>query len=390
MPIPSNNNLVLASFTAPPNQNGVAMAVGLMAKEMKAKNWKVHIATTEADETCPDDPDTLYRMPRGFANTNNPKDQQAARGLYTWLDQIQPTVIVIHSWVGWPILTLMPYAKRHSIPIFLMGHGFGGHVFRWNPTPPFFGLARWLRTWLFIARMSLWIRQMAGLIVLGKRPHYVRGFDHWLAKSIGYKQIHVIPNAVRPLKPSEFSFREKYNLDGKLVYLCVAGYSATKDQLLVLESFRQTLVKNAVMVFIGSSLNDYAIAVMEHISESDADILFLHSLPRNEVEAAIRECDVAVLGSRSEMQPIFLLEAMSEAKPWICPLVGAVDELEGGIICHRSAKGLSAAMSKMADPEYRATLGAIGRSQWKSEFSTEVVYSHWSQILDNITSNPLK
>jgi glycosyltransferase involved in cell wall biosynthesis len=366
------------------------MATGSMEREMSARNWEVYVASIEPDRPLPDVPSNFHALPKGFVGARDSDGRQTLQRLHAWLDRIQPSVIVIHSWVGWPVTILMPYAKRRSIPILLMGHGFGNHLMQWTSKPPFFGLGRWLRSWLFVARMPSWIQQMAGLVVLGKRPHYVRGFDHWLAKFIGYENLHVIPNSVDPLDSEGFRFRDKYKLDGKLVYLCVGGYSTRKDQLLVLESFLRAEVRGSALVFIGSSLNDYALTLKERVSKCDADILFLHSLPRNEVEAAIRECDVAVLGSRSEMQPIFLLEAMSEGKPWICPLVGAVDELEGGLVSHRSAEGLSEAMVKMTSPEYRASLGAIGRSQWKSEFSTKVVYDHWDQILHEVSAKPLK
>jgi glycosyltransferase involved in cell wall biosynthesis len=81
------------------------------------------------------------------------------------------------------------------------------------------------------------------------------------------------------------------------------------------------------------------------------------------------------------MQPIFLLEAMSEGKPWVCPKVGAVDELEGGIVCPRSVAGLSDAMVKLTSLPLRLSLGALGKCQWQAEFSSDNVYDRWNKIL---------
>jgi glycosyltransferase involved in cell wall biosynthesis len=370
----------LVSFTAPPNQDGVAMAVGLMEKDMRARNWDVKIAATEPGEADSTHPETYY-VPRGFENRNHPGDRKAARALYSWLDRVQPAVIVIHSWLSWPISTIMPYAMKRTIPVFLMGHGFCAHRMQWAFKPPFFGLARWMRSWAFIARMPKWIMQMAGLVVLGKRPHYVRAFDHWLAKTIRYKNLHVIPNAVNQIESSNIDFRGKYSLEEKLIFLCVAGYSITKDQHLVLKGFDSAGISNATLVFIGPSLNDYALELKRLSSDSEKQILILDGLPRKEVEAAIQACDVAILGSRSEMQPIFLLEAMSEGKPWVCPKVGAVDELEGGIVCPRSVAGLSDAMVKLTSLPLRLSLGALGKCQWQAEFSSDNVYDRWNKIL---------
>ena len=86
------------------------------------------------------------------------------------------------------------------------------------------------------------------------------------------------------------------------------------------------------------------------------------------------------------MQPIFLLEAMSEGKPWICPKVGAVDELEGGIVCGRTAGELAAALVQLSTPSLRMSLGASGKQQWQAEFRTETVYNKWDEILTNSIS----
>jgi len=150
--------------------------------------------------------------------------------------------------------------------------------------------------------------------------------------------------------------------------LPICGYAAAK-------------IPNSVLVFIGPVLNDYAMELKRIAGDIKGGVLILDNLSRKEVEASIKECDVAVLGSKSEMQPIFLLEAMSEGKPWICPQVGSVDELDGGIICTRSVAGIADALTKLTAPQLRATLGAQGKFQWQTEFSSSKVYDRWHKIL---------
>ncbi len=374
--------LLLASFTAPPNQDGVAMVVGCMAREMERRGWEVFIAAPEPDSPTSNDLAHFYALPRNFGKGAGHKNQQIVRELLAWLDTIEPSAIVIHSWLGWPIYHLMPYARSRKIPIFLMGHGFGMHLMQWTATPPFFGLARWLRSWGFVARMCIWLRQMEGLVVLGKKPHYIRAFDHWLAHHLRCRKTHSIPNAIQPLVEGGIDFRNKWNLGSKLIVLCVAGYSPRKDQLLVLKGFLDAKIPNSVMVFIGPTMSNYGLRLVGAAQSHKDSVLILHDIPRSEVEAAVKNCDVAILGSQSEMQPIFLLEAMSEAKPWICPLVGAVDELKGGIICKRTPTGLSAALSSLEAHDQRTLLGAQGKAQWQSDFTTEVVFDKWHGILN--------
>ena len=380
----SHRKLLLAAFTSPLNQNGVGMAVARMEKEMRDRGWQILIAATEPEDSSLTPPANHHTLSTTFKGGHGATDRVVKQRLYEWMDAEKPSVIVIHSWVGWPLYVLVPYARKHKIPILLMGHGFGAHMMIWVFKPPFFGLARWLRAWFFVARMPIWMHQMACIVVLGKRPHFVRAFDHWLARLIRYRRVLMIPNAVEPMKPEVLDFRGKHGLEDKLAYMCVAGYSTTKDQLHILEGFAEANIPNSVMVFIGPSENSYSKNLRTAAANCSAEVLILSGLQRPEVEAAIQACDVAVLGSLSEMQPIFLLEAMSEGKPWICTKVGSVDQLDGGIIYDHTKQGLANAMLRLSEPEQRRAMGTQGRQQWLDEFLPEIVYGKWDKLLRDL------
>lgn len=380
----STRKLLLAAFTSPLNQNGVGMAVARMEKEMRDRGWQIVIAATLPEDPSLTPPANHHALPTTFKGGRGAADRIVKQRLYEWMDAEKPSVIVIHSWVGWPLYVMVPYARKNKVPILLMGHGFGAHMMIWVVKPPFFGLARWLRAWCFVARMPIWMHQMAGIVVLGKRPHFVRAFDYWLARLVGYRRVHVIPNAVELMKPEVRDFRGKHGLEGKIIYLCVAGYSTTKDQLYLLEGFAEANIPNSVMVFIGPLENAYSKNLRAAAAICSAEVLILAGLQRPEVEAAIQACDVAVLGSRSEMQPIFLLEAMSEGKPWICTKVGSVDQLDGGIIYDHTKQGLANAMLRLSDSVQRQTMGTQGRQQWLEEFLPEIVYGKWDKLLRDL------
>ena len=357
-----------------------------MEQEMRDRGWQILIAATEPEDSSLTPPTNHHTLPTTFMGGHGATDQAVKQRLYQWLDAEKPSAIVIHSWIGWPVHTLISYARQHQIPIFLLGHGFGSHMMIWTAKPPFFGLARWLRAWYFVARMPIWMHQMAGIVVLGKRPHFIRAFDHWLARLIGYRRVHMIPNAVEPMKPVGHDFRSKHDLDGKLAYICVAGYSTTKDQLHILEGFVEANIPNSVLIFIGPCANEYLKNLKAAAAKTTAEVMILVGLERAEVEAAIQASDIAVLGSRSEMQPIFLLESMSEGKPWICTKVGSVDQLDGGIIYDSTNRGLAEAMIRLSDPEQRQIRGSQGKQQWIDEFMPNVVYNKWDQLLRGVIS----
>lgn len=387
----NKGKLLLASFTSPLNHNGVGMAVARMEHEMRARGWDVTIATCEPDHASTPSPDNYLTVSINRIQSIEKSDGVQLTQLHEHLNLIKPDVIVVHSWNGWPFHVLVPYAIKNSIPVFVVGHGFRAQMMKWTWKPPFFGLARWVRSWFYIGKMIKTIPKMKGIVVLGKTPHFVRAFDHWLALKIGYRQVHTIPNAVRPPEAESLNFRKRYGLEGKLFFLCLASYSTTKDQLLLLKSFAEAAIPGSMIVFIGPEKNDYSKKLCKASESLATDALILDGLQRMEVEDAIKSCDVAILGSKFEMQPIFLLEAMSVGKPWICPRVGAVDELKGGIICQRSSFGISDAIKRMDDSNLRRSLGESGRSQWADEFQAEIVYHKWDcLLLDSLTNSKWK
>jgi glycosyltransferase involved in cell wall biosynthesis len=86
--------------------------------------------------------------------------------------------------------------------------------------------------------------------------------------------------------------------------------------------------------------------------------------------------------SKWEMQPLFLLEAMSAGKPWVSTNVGSVSELRGGIISKFSTKDLKSNLFKIIhEKELKNRLSKQGVSQWTAEFSTAIVYNRWHELL---------
>jgi glycosyltransferase involved in cell wall biosynthesis len=86
--------------------------------------------------------------------------------------------------------------------------------------------------------------------------------------------------------------------------------------------------------------------------------------------------------SKWEMQPLFLLEAMSASKPWVSTNVGCVSELQGGIISKFSTKDLKSNLLELIhEKELKDRLSKQGSTQWAAEFSTAIVYNRWHELL---------
>jgi hypothetical protein len=85
--------------------------------------------------------------------------------------------------------------------------------------------------------------------------------------------------------------------------------------------------------------------------------------------------------SKREIQPLFLLEAISANNSLVSKNVGCASELQGGIISTTLAKGLASSLFKiLQDSSLKNRLGKQGATQWAAEFSTAIVYKRWHEL----------
>jgi glycosyltransferase involved in cell wall biosynthesis len=194
-----------------------------------------------------------------------------------------------------------------------------------------------------------------------------------------------IPNGVAKIKGSALNFLEVCpHAANKLIVLNVANYCDHKNQLLALDVARQTGMENVFFTFIGSESNAYFRELSKKTKALGIEnrVALLQGASRVLTESAIQACDIALMTSKSEMQPLFLLEAMSVGKPWISTNVGSVSELHGGIISQNQSNALASNLIKLLqDRKLRDQLGKEGSTQWAAEFSTAKVYDRWQELL---------
>jgi glycosyltransferase involved in cell wall biosynthesis len=114
-----------------------------------------------------------------------------------------------------------------------------------------------------------------------------------------------------------------------------------------------------------------------------ATVRVLSWLGPSEVDALLRAADVLVLPSRSEGQPMAVLEAMAHGVCVVASHVGGLPEMiedgtSGLLIPPADVDALSAALDRvLADPGLRERLGAGARARAEAVFDIEVV---WRQI----------
>jgi glycosyltransferase involved in cell wall biosynthesis len=377
--------LVLTS-EYPPSIGGVGNATATFSREMTRRGWIIEIITVAGsgqltEEKTPDG--IVHRLAlNGDASFWNPLSHDLDR-FDALLTRFRPNVVVVHGWHGWCV-NAVPRIHAAKIPVILQSHGFGMHRVPWHLRPPF-GLKSWAGYLPFILHLPSFIRKLYALSVLSKEPRFFTGFDHWIGSSFKCQNVVTIPNGVAKIKGSALNFLEVCpHAANKLIVLNVANYCDHKNQLLALDVARQTGMENVFFTFIGSESNAYFRELSKKTKALGIEnrVALLQGASRVLTESAIQACDIALMTSKSEMQPLFLLEAMSVGKPWISTNVGSVSELHGGIISQNQSNALASNLIKLLqDRKLRDQLGKEGSTQWAAEFSTAKVYDRWQELL---------
>jgi len=387
-------NVLIASFTFPPNRDGVSAAAELMATGFAQRGWTVDVATEPATDLRPQ----LHQRIRvhefnirGGLHPRNPftGDVEEYR-LFLLSDHWDVIVFHSYAWTVYVAAPLLPSLRAKKI---LVSHGFGALIWTRRRRFPY-GLGSWFLSAYQSVIALKWMRSIDRLVVLSNRVDFGTFYDHLLAKAAGRPPIAVIPNGVdldeTCLGNSNFRERIGAGVD-TFVFLCVAHYSERKDQGYAARAFRRAGLENALLVFIGPEFNEFS----ERFRAEDARlaspcelkrIVWMEKQNRRDTVGALETCDAFVLSAKHEAQPIAILEAMRSGKPWISRNAGCVSEIPGGLVV-RSERQMCRAMRDLArKPRLCSELGTEGLEAVRSTFNRSEYLRAYCQILEKVTS----
>lgn len=300
-------------------------------------------------------------------------------------------VIIIHAHV-WQFNFSLPYLSRLKGRKVLVSHGYAALQWARNSKFPY-GLPTLLLTTGRSLLMPLWFRRFDRVIFLSQKADFKGFYDHWLAKMSRYSGRRVIPNGVdlnvRGQDP--VGFRERNGIAREtFMLLCVANYSPRKDQGFAARAYRKAIIPNSVLVFIGSEFNEYSKRFQDEDARTYSDaaqnkIIWLEKQDREQTLNAIAACDAFVLSANHEAQPISLMEAMRESKPWVARQAGCIDEMPGGI-CVKTEQAMAEAMSKLGeDKDLRTRFGTAGRTAVENTYNLENYTDSYCKLVEELT-----
>lgn len=388
--------ILIASFTFPPNKDGVSEAAAAMALGFLAKGWEV------AATALPIEPArssltwqgvTIHEIKiQGNGSPKRPFEgdvevyrQLVAKGGWD--------AILFHT-STWPLMLVIDLLPQIRAKTVLVSHGYA--PLQWVRISQFpYGIPTWLWDTFQSLKMPFWLKHLDRSVFLSDRADLHGFYDHFLARLARHPGRRVIPNGIDPddCGKDPTSFREQHQIAADAtMFLCVANYSRRKDQGYAARAFRQAAIPGSVLVFIGSEFNEYSTAFHDEDSVLTSEsrigrILWLEKQDRPTTLNALAAADVFILSANHEAQPIALLEAMREAKPWIARKAGCIPEMQGGI-CIESEQEMSRQMIRLStEPTLRNSLGFRGREAIEKVYDRKHYLNAYCDLLTEIVDH---
>lgn len=364
-----------------------------MARNFKNAGHDVVVATGIHRGSDNDAPENGIKITR-FEITGSPALSAGFVGegaaYQKFLVETEPDLIVCHCWNTWCSELLVPVIPQVRAKTLLVSHGYSAHLL--NPAILPRGLWKWLMWLPIVCALPVSLRRFDFVVFLSGKTNLGRYFDTWMAKATRCANTRIIPNGIDTSTWRDIAadFRENHHLGSGVFFLCVANYFPGKNQMMALDAFTEANIPGSLLVFIGSSFGEYGQRVRNHWDQKrgqhpSLDVRFFEKLDRQQVVAATKSCDVAILASKTEAQPLTILEAMACGKPFVCTDVGCVSEFKGGIIA-RNISEMAEAMSRLAsDSSLRARLGNEAKRDFDDHYDVDVTHGKWRNLLEEIS-----
>ena len=389
--------VVITSFTYFPNLDGVAEATRFLAESLVESGHHVVVFTS-----------SISAQAKEFAHRGvNIRQYRLANCLIPEtigsLEEIErfrmdlhvekPELLICACWDAWTTTLVQHLKEDISCPSIMVSHGFTSHLRPRNAPAPFFGWGQWWRGMIWTALcIPKLINSFDRFVFLASHKDTERFIDHAVMSLLDPDAVRIIPNSpnLDQLTDSRNDFRNRHGIGAGPMILCVANFSARKNQELAVSSFFEAGIPGSTLVCIGSEQNDYfnqleSLVKALQPSHPEQKVLLLNGISRCEIMMAYATSNITLLTATEETQPIVLIESMAFSKPWIATNSGCIADMEGGIPVCRQEEITHSLRHLMFHVDDAERLGAHGRKAYDAKYEPRVVKRKWMQLIAELS-----
>jgi glycosyltransferase involved in cell wall biosynthesis len=278
--------------------------------------------------------------------------------LKSTLSSLAPELVIVEGWQTAITESTVDVAFEMGLPILMISHGVSVHAFSGEIKELLRSAAWWVYRRIFLQAK---IKKLTSITYLSKDSVSPRFFDRNLAK-LGNTAINFDMNT-----PIIARADRNCNL------LLIGYFSRIKNQLAALELLRH-LPELFSLTLVGQKIGPYYEKCRQFANRHQIAHR-VHFLSDDECALAdqISSCLVLLSTSLTEVLPMVLLEAMAAGTPFIATPVGAVSQLNGGMICKTLEERINAVLLLKQDHALWNLYSKKGFDQFKQEFSLDQV-----------------
>jgi glycosyltransferase involved in cell wall biosynthesis len=307
-------------------------------------------------------------------------------GLEAYFRQSSWDAVILNCWHVWTTHIAIRFFRSYDRPekLVVVSHGFAGNIIL-SPRNLFSYIKNRPFAWYTLPRF---LKQIDVLVNLWDRVDDDRFYDVKIAKELTVKTC-CIPNIFTENSQtgsSEPEFDSTDKLSGT-IFLCVGNYSELKNERFVLDAFYMANISNCTLVFVGPDFNDYkkSLETKSNGLEQGKKVVFLEKLSRHQIESLYQLSSLVLCGSRTECQPLAIVDAIGHGVPFISTPVGCVPDLKGGFVVSSPQAMAEKIEMLTGDESLRHGLKRDLRDQALS-FSRENVKKKYAALLDSLVS----
>ncbi|GAB4026231.1 glycosyltransferase family 4 protein [Spirosoma koreense] len=380
--------ILIATFTFPPEENGVSFVAYQHALGLHQAGNTVEIATGKLANRAPDQWPmfTIHE----FAISGNGVWVRPFRGeieaYQRFLSAFDGDVIFFHAWESWPLELAVAVLSQIRARTVVVSHGTS---FSWRMST-LEGYLRWLifRPYAFTFKAKL--AQFDHLVFLTRKADKIRFYDTYLAQQLGIQTCSVIPNGPS-LNPAQtlppIGFRAKYGIHQRRMILCVSNYYSTKGQHELLAAFQDTQPTDTALVFIGSYRSAYSRQLEKQAGTLLAkSVYLLTAITREDVAAAYREATLFATASQVDVQPLMLIDAMAFGLPFLALDIAGISEFPGGLTYRTTAELRQKLVDLIMDDSRRSQLSQQGLEAVKMTYNWPTIIGQYQRLIQALTS----
>lgn len=276
---------------------------------------------------------------------------------------------IVHAHLDLPNIVGLAYKKKSGCKLILHLHGLGSIEHRKLPERPFKH-----RFWNLIARGYRYSDKIVAIC-----SFQLASLAKWGVRS---EQIVMVPNGItmnneRPVRTAtKQGFR----------FINIGRFFPQKDHALLIRSFKEVCMvsPDARLLLVGDG------PLRTEVEQQVKDLELVDNVEflgvRRDVPELLGQSDCFVLGSRWELHPITILEAMRAGLPVIASDVGGirdtlVDAKTGFLVNPGDQSALTSSMVRLVeDPDHAVEMGLQGYEVVRNKFSNELVARRFETI----------